>query len=406
MKQGAQAAIKRSCPGIDTLGPLAGRRVLVRCDLNVPTKDGKVTDATRLEANARTIRALAEAGARVAVLAHFGRPKGRDASQSLRMVVPALAGLLGRPVTFAEDCIGAAAAAAIAALPDGGVVVLENTRFHPGEEKNDPAFVAELAKLGDAYVNDAFSCAHRAHASTEGLARRLPAAAGLAMKAEIDALEAALGSPEHPVVAVVGGAKVSSKLDVIGNLVGKVDVLVIGGGMANTFLYADGFAIGKSLAERDMADTARGIVAKAAAAGTKVMLPVDAVVARHFAAGAANETVAVDSVPDDAMVLDVGPATVVAFERMLESARTVVWNGPLGAFELVPFDRGTVDAARAVARATKAGRLLSVAGGGDTAAALNHAGVSAEFSFVSTAGGAFLEWLEGKVLPGVDALLR
>lgn len=406
MKQGAQAAIKRSCPGIDTLGPLAGRRVLVRCDLNVPTKDGKVTDATRLEANARTIRALAEAGARVAVLAHFGRPKGRDASQSLRMVVPALAGLLGRPVAFAEDCIGAAAAAAIAALPDGGVVVLENTRFHPGEEKNDPAFVAELAKLGDAYVNDAFSCAHRAHASTEGLARRLPAAAGLAMKAEIDALEAALGSPEHPVVAVVGGAKVSSKLDVIGNLVGKVDVLVIGGGMANTFLYADGFAIGKSLAERDMADTARGIVAKAAAAGTKVMLPVDAVVARHFAAGAANETVAVDSVPDDAMVLDVGPATVVAFERMLESARTVVWNGPLGAFELVPFDRGTVDAARAVARATKAGRLLSVAGGGDTAAALNHAGVSAEFSFVSTAGGAFLEWLEGKVLPGVDALLR
>lgn len=392
--------------GIDDLGDLKGRRVLLRVDLNAPMKDGVVTDLTRLQANAVTIKALAVKGAKVIVLSHFGRPKGWDASQSLRPVADALPVIVGLPVHFAPDCVGPVAKKAVEDLAPGGVLVLENTRFYPGEEKNDPEFARQLAELGEFYVNDAFSCAHRAHASTEGLARLLPSAAGIWMKKELDALEAALGSPQHPVVAVVGGAKVSSKLDVIGNLVGKVDYLVIGGGMANTFLYADGKAIGKSLAERDMADTARAIVAKAKAAGTEIVLPVDGVVAREFKAYAPSETVSFDAVPEDAMVLDVGPQSVQRVADVFAKAKTVVWNGPFGAFELEPFDAATNAAAREVSKLTRAGKLLSVAGGGDTVAALNHAGAAEGFSFVSTAGGAFLEWLEGKELPGVKALAR
>lgn len=392
--------------GIDDLGDLKGRRVLLRVDLNAPMKDGVVTDLTRLQANAVTIKALAAKGAKVIVLSHFGRPKGWDASQSLRPVADALPVIVGLPVHFAPDCVGPVAKKAVEDLAPGGVLVLENTRFHPGEEKNDPEFARQLAELGEFYVNDAFSCAHRAHASTEGLARLLPSAAGIWMKKELDALEAALGSPQHPVVAVVGGAKVSSKLDVIGNLVGKVDYLVIGGGMANTFLYADGKSIGKSLAERDMADTARAIVAKAKAAGTEIVLPVDGVVAREFKAYAPSETVSFDAVPDDSMVLDVGPQSVQRVTDVFAKAKTVVWNGPFGAFELEPFDAATNAAAREVSKLTRAGKLLSVAGGGDTVAALNHAGAAEGFSFVSTAGGAFLEWLEGKELPGVKALAR
>lgn len=392
--------------GIDDLGDLKGRRVLLRVDLNAPMKDGVVTDLTRLQANAVTIKALAAKGAKVIVLSHFGRPKGWDASQSLRPVADALPVIVGLPVHFAPDCVGPVAKKAVDDLAPGGVLVLENTRFYPGEEKNDPEFARQLAELGEFYVNDAFSCAHRAHASTEGLAKLLPSAAGIWMKKELDALEAALGSPQHPVVAVVGGAKVSSKLDVIGNLVGKVDYLVIGGGMANTFLYADGKAIGKSLAERDMADTARAIVAKAKAAGTEIVLPVDGVVAREFKAYAPSETVSFDAVPEDAMVLDVGPQSVQRVADVFALAKTVVWNGPFGAFELEPFDAATNAAAREVSKLTRAGKLLSVAGGGDTVAALNHAGAAEGFSFVSTAGGAFLEWLEGKELPGVKALAR
>lgn len=392
--------------GIDDLGDLKGRRVLLRVDLNAPMKDGVVTDLTRLQANAVTIKALAAKGAKVIVLSHFGRPKGWDASQSLRPVADALPVIVGLPVHFAPDCVGPVAKKAVDDLAPGGVLVLENTRFYPGEEKNDPEFARQLAELGEFYVNDAFSCAHRAHASTEGLAKLLPSAAGIWMKKELDALEAALGSPQHPVVAVVGGAKVSSKLDVIGNLVGKVDYLVIGGGMANTFLYADGKAIGKSLAERDMADTARAIVAKAKAAGTEIVLPVDGVVAREFKAYAPSETVSFDAVPEDAMVLDVGPQSVQRVADVFAKAKTVVWNGPFGAFELEPFDAATNAAAREVSKLTRAGKLLSVAGGGDTVAALNHAGAAEGFSFVSTAGGAFLEWLEGKELPGVKALAR
>lgn len=392
--------------GIDDLGDLKGRRGLLRVDLNAPMKDGVVTDLTRLQANAVTIKALAVKGAKVIVLSHFGRPKGWDASQSLRPVADALPVIVGLPVHFAPDCVGPVAKKAVEDLAPGGVLVLENTRFYPGEEKNDPEFARQLAELGEFYVNDAFSCAHRAHASTEGLARLLPSAAGIWMKKELDALEAALGSPQHPVVAVVGGAKVSSKLDVIGNLVGKVDYLVIGGGMANTFLYADGKAIGKSLAERDMADTARAIVAKAKAAGTEIVLPVDGVVAREFKAYAPSETVSFDAVPEDAMVLDVGPQSVQRVADVFAKAKTVVWNGPFGAFELEPFDAATNAAAREVSKLTRAGKLLSVAGGGDTVAALNHAGAAEGFSFVSTAGGAFLEWLEGKELPGVKALAR
>lgn len=392
--------------GIDDLGDLHGRRVLLRVDLNAPMVDGVVSDLTRLQANAVTIKALAAKGAKVIVLSHFGRPKGWDVSQSLRAVADALPVIIGLPVAFAADCVGPVAKAAVDAMAPGAVLVLENTRFHAGEEKNDPEFNAQLASLGEFYVNDAFSCAHRAHASTAGLAKLLPHAAGIWMKKELDALEAALGNPAHPVVAVVGGAKVSSKLDVIGNLVGKVDYLVIGGGMANTFLFAQGKAIGKSLAERDLAETALAIIAKAKAAGTEIVLPVDGIVAREFKAYAPSETVSVDAVPDDAMMLDVGPESVKRVAEVFAKAKTVVWNGPFGAFEIAPFDMATNAAAREVAKLTREGKLLSVAGGGDTVSALNHAGAADDFSFVSTAGGAFLEWLEGKDLPGVKALAK
>jgi phosphoglycerate kinase len=382
-----------------------GKRVLVRVDLNVPVKDGAVTDDTRVKAVAPTIAELADKGAKVLLLAHFGRPKGgRDPSQSLKIVVPALAAALGRPVGFVDDCVGPDVAAAVANMVPGDVLLLENTRFHAGEEKNDPAFVAQLAANGDLYVNDAFSAAHRAHASTEGLAHMLPGYAGRSMQAELVALEKALGKPERPVIAIVGGAKVSSKIDLLENLVGKVDVLVIGGGMANTFLAAQGKAVGKSLCEHDLADTARRILAAAEKSGCAIVLPTDAVVAREFKANAANETVGVDAVPADAMILDAGPDAVKEVCARIDGAKTLVWNGPLGAFELTPFDAATVAAARHAAARTDAGALLSVAGGGDTVAALNHAGVAERFSYVSTAGGAFLEWLEGKPLPGVDAL--
>ncbi|MFD1332209.1 phosphoglycerate kinase [Methylopila musalis] len=384
---------------------VAGKRALVRVDLNVPMDGDRVTDDTRLRAIAPTLRELAQKGARTVLLAHFGRPKGkRDDSQSLKVVVAALEKTLMQDVGFADDCVGETAAAAIARMTPGDVLLLENTRFHPGEEKNDPAFADELARLGDLYVNDAFSAAHRAHASTEGLARRLPAYAGRSMQAELDALSKALGAPERPVVAVVGGAKVSTKLDLLGNLVGKVDHLVIAGGMANTFLFAEGVDIGTSLCEKDLADTARAIVAKAAAAGCAIVLPSDGRLAKEFKANAANRVAPVGEVAADEMILDVGPDAIAKVSAVLEGAKTLVWNGPFGAFEIEPFDQGTVAIARKAAELTRAGRLLSVAGGGDTVAALNHAGVAGDFTYVSTAGGAFLEWLEGKELPGVAAL--
>ena len=386
---------------------MRGKRVLVRVDLNVPMEDGKVSDATRIERVAPTIVELADKGAKVILLAHFGRPKGApDPAQSLAPIAEATAGIVGRPVAFAPDCIGESAAKAVGALPEGGVVLLENTRFHKGEEKNDPDFARALAANGDLYVNDAFSAAHRAHASTEGLAHLLPAFAGRTMQAELEALEQGLGSPAKPVVAIVGGAKVSTKIDLLMNLVKKVDALVIGGGMANTFLAARGTAVGKSLAEHDLAATAKQIMIEAATAGCAIVLPVDGVVAREFKANAANETVSVDAVPADAMILDVGPKTVEAIAAWIDRASTVVWNGPLGAFEIEPFDAATVAAARKAAERTRAGQLVSVAGGGDTVAALNHAGVADDFTYVSTAGGAFLEWMEGKELPGVQALTR
>jgi phosphoglycerate kinase len=386
---------------------VSGKRVLVRVDLNVPTENGVVTDTTRIDRIVPTLRDLSDRGAKVILLAHFGRPKGeRKPEDSLKPVVAPLAHAIGRPVAFAEDCVGPVAEAAVAALADGDVLLLENTRYHKGEEKNDPALVERMAALGDLYVNDAFSAAHRAHASTEGLAHRLPAFAGRTMQAELTALETALGSPKRPVLAVVGGAKVSSKIDLLENLVGKVDILVIGGGMANTFLAAQGIAVGKSLCEHDLADTARRILDAAKARGCEIVLPVDAVVAREFKAGAASETVAVDAVPADAMILDVGPRSVAVVSAKIDAAATLLWNGPLGAFEIAPFDAATVAAARHAAARTRAGKLLSVAGGGDTVAALNHAGVAGDFTYVSTAGGAFLEWLEGKELPGVAALAR
>ncbi len=394
-------------PGFRTLDALEarGQRVLLRADLNVPMQDGKVTDLTRLERLSPTIRELAEKGAKVVVLSHFDRPKGkRVPSMSLRPVAEALGRVLGRPVGFAEDCIGPPAEAAVGAMQPGDVVVLENTRFHAGEEKNDPALADAIAALGDAYVNDAFSAAHRAHATTEALAHRLPAYAGRLMQAELEALEKALGSPARPVAAIVGGAKVSTKLDLLGNLVGRVDHLIIGGAMANTFLAARGFRVGKSLQEAELHATAREIEAKAKSAGCDILLPVDAVVAREFRAGAPSETVTVDAVPDDALILDVGPLTAASILDCLSDCRTLVWNGPLGAFETPPFDVATVRVAKGVAGLTKAGTLLSVAGGGDTVAALRHAGVAEELTYVSAAGGAFLEWMEGKTLPGVAAL--
>lgn len=384
---------------------LAGKTVLTRVDINVPMEGGVVTDTTRIDKILPTVNDIIARGGKVVLLAHFDRPKGKVVPEmSLSRIQPALEAALGRRVVFGADCVGSEATTAIAAAVQGDVVLLENTRFHPGEEKNDPALASQMAALGDVYVNDAFSAAHRAHASTEGIARLLPKAAGRLMEAELKALEAALGNPVRPVVAVVGGAKVSTKLDLLGNLVGKVDHLVIGGGMANTFLVARGTEVGKSLAERDMAPTAREIMAKAEAAGCTIHLPVDVVVAREFRAGAASETVAADACPADAMILDAGPATVAALEQVFAGAKTLIWNGPLGAFEIAPFDAATNAAARAVARLTREGRLVSVAGGGDTVAALNQAGAAADFTFISTAGGAFLEWMEGKELPGVKVL--
>ncbi|HJQ56486.1 MAG TPA: phosphoglycerate kinase [Vineibacter sp.] len=391
---------------LDNIAP-AGKRVLVRVDLNVPMEGGKVTDPTRIQRVAPTIAELADKGAKVVVLSHFGRPGGKVVPEmSLKALVAPLAAALGRPVTFAEDCVGAVAQQAVAALKGGEIALLENLRFHKAEEKNEAGFVEQLAVLGDIYVNDAFSCAHRAHASTEGLAHLMPAAAGRLMQAELEALDKALGAPKRPVAALVGGAKVSTKLELLGNLVGKVDWLVIGGGMANTFLHAQGSAVGKSLCEKDLAGTARDILAKAAAAKCAVLLPADAVVAAELKAGTASRTVDIAAVPDDQMILDIGPKSIAALKEALAGCATLVWNGPLGAFEVPPFDTGTSAVAREAAALTRAGTLLSVAGGGDTVAALAQAGVADQFSYVSTAGGAFLEWMEGKTLPGVSALIR
>jgi phosphoglycerate kinase len=384
---------------------VAGKRVLVRADLNVPMKDGLVTDTVRIERQAPTIKELASKGARVIVLSHFDRPKGKVVpSMSLKPVAAALAKELGRPVAFADNCVGPTAEAAVATLKDGDVLLLENTRFHAGEEANDPAFAKQLAALGDIYVNDAFSAAHRAHATTEGIARLLPNAAGRSMEAELRHLEKALGDPERPVMAVIGGAKVSTKIALLENLVKRVETLVIGGAMANTFLAAEGIEVGTSLVERDHLETAQKVLHMANEAGAAILLPVDAVVAHEFKAHATHRTAEVRHVHKDEMILDVGPRSIDEFRRRLAGTRTLVWNGPFGAFETPPFDAGTVAAAKAVAEATRAGNLLSVAGGGDTVAALNHAGVADDFTYVSTAGGAFLEWLEGRELPGVAAL--
>ena len=389
-----------------TLSDLIPRcqRILLRVDLNAPFENGKLSDGTRIDRIMPTIRALADKGGRVILVAHFGRPKGYDPKETLGPAVAEVARRLGKPVPLAKDCIGIEALSLISSMKDGDVIALENTRFHAGEEKNDPAFLAALAANGDVYVNDAFSAAHRAHASTEGLAHKLPAYAGLTMEAELRALDKALGNPARPVAALVGGAKVSTKLDLLGNLVSRVQMLIIGGGMANTFLAAQGVAVGKSLCEHDLLATARDIEAKAKKAGCRIILPVDAVVAREFKAGAANRVVDVSGVAADEMILDAGPKSVAAVNAALAKARTLVWNGPMGAFEIAPFDAGTVAVAREAARLTKAGALVSVAGGGDTVSALNHAGVADDFTYVSTAGGAFLEWMEGKVLPGVKAL--
>ena len=383
---------------------LRGKRVLLRVDLNVPLEDGKVGDLTRIERVAPTIREIAEKGGKVILLSHFGRPKGPDPKQSLRPVAAAVSQVLGRPVAFAEDCVGPKAQAAVAALRPGDILCLENTRFHKGEENNDPEFVAALAALGDLWVNDAFSAAHRAHASTEGLGHRLPAYAGRAMQAELEALEKALEHPAHPVMAIVGGAKVSTKLDLLGNLIAKVDILAIGGGMANTFLAAQGRRVGKSLAEHDLVTTAREVVAAADAKGREILLPTDAVVARELAPHAPSRVVAVDAVGEEEMILDLGPRSVEHVISALARSKTLLWNGPVGAFEIEPFDDATIEIAEAAAELTEAGKLVSVAGGGDTVAALNAAGATGRFSYVSTAGGAFLEWLEGKALPGVEVL--
>ena len=386
-------------------GNLAGKRVLLRVDLNVPVKDGAVTDTTRIERVSATIQALSDQGAKVALLAHFERPKGKRVPEmSLKPIARAVADVIGRPVAFADDCIGPQAEAAVAKLGNGGIVLLENTRFHKGEEENDPAFAKELAKVGEVFVNDAFSAAHRAHASTEGLAHLLPAYAGLAMQEELEALDKALGNPERPVIAIVGGAKISTKLELLGNLIRKVDALIIGGGMANTFLAAKGIQIGKSLNEPDLEPTAKQIMQDAAGTGCAIVLPTDVVVASAFAENVPNKTVAAENVPADMMILDVGQKSVASINGWIDKAKTLVWNGPLGAFEKEPFARGTVATAKHAAERTKAKKLLSVAGGGDTVAALNQAGAADDFTYVSAAGGAFLEWLEGKSLPGVEAL--
>ncbi|WP_409559807.1 phosphoglycerate kinase [Hyphomicrobium sp. MC8b] len=393
----------KTTDGID----VAGKRVIVRADLNVPVKDGKVTDATRLERVLPGVKALADRGAKVIVISHFGRPKnGPEADLSLRPIADAMQQLLGRQIAFGPDCIGEQAQLTVGALKNGDVALLENLRFHKGEEKNDPKFAEELAKLGDIFVGDAFSCAHRAHASTEGLTNFLPSFAGPLLMEEINALRTALEIPQRPTAAVVGGAKVSTKIPVLTNLVAKVDKLIIGGGMANTFLQASGVMVGKSLAEPEFHATARDIMTEAKQKGCEIILPVDAVIAREFKEGAANEVVSVDEVPFDAMILDVGPKSVARTTDVLAASKTLLWNGPLGAFEISPFGDGTFALARAAAELTKAGKLVSVAGGGDTVAALNAAGVTDDFTYVSTAGGAFLEWLEGRELPGIAALTR
>jgi len=380
---------------------LNGKRVLVRVDINVPMADGKVTDATRIERIVPTITDIRAKGGKPILLAHFGRPKGKHVPEmSLQPLVPTLEQAFGAPVTFVERPDGDS----LAALPADAIVLVENTRFTPMEEANDPQMAGFLASLGDIYCNDAFSAAHRAHASTEGVAHHLPSCAGRLMQAELEALEGALGQPVRPVVAVVGGAKVSTKLELLGNLVAKVDHLVIGGGMANTFLAAQGIDVGKSLCEHDMTDTAVEILAKAKAAGCEIVLPADVVVAAEFAAGAENEVVANDACPADKMILDAGPKAVARIGEILDGAKTLIWNGPLGAFEIEPFDTATNAAAQKAAALSKAGQLTSVAGGGDTVAALNQAGAAADFTYISTAGGAFLEWMEGKTLPGVAAL--
>jgi phosphoglycerate kinase len=381
-----------------------GKRVPVRVDLNVPVEDGKVADATRIERVAPTIIEIADKGGKVILLSHFGRPKGPDPTQSLKLVAPAIAAVLKRPVAFAEDCVGEKAAAAVNAMKPGDILCLENTRFHPGEERNDPAFVAQLAALGDIFVNDAFSAAHRAHASVEGLARRLPSYAGRALQAELEALSKVMRTPVRPLAAIVGGAKVSTKLDLLGSLLAKVNILIIGGGMANTFLAARGHSVGKSLCERDLLPTAREIMDQAKAKGREMVLPVDAVVATEFAANAPSRVVAVNGVGGDEMILDIGPRSIEHVCSVLARVKTLVWNGPFGAFELEPFDTGTVEIAEAAAELTAAGKIVTVAGGGDTVAALNAAGTADRFTYVSTAGGAFLEWLEGKSLPGVEVL--
>ncbi|MBX3512888.1 MAG: phosphoglycerate kinase [Xanthobacteraceae bacterium] len=380
------------------------KRVLVRVDLNVPMENGAVTDMTRIERVLPTIRELSDRGAKVILLSHFGRPKGVDKSQSLEPLVNVLAEQLGKMVLFAPDCIGADADKAVSILQPGQILVLENTRFHKGEEKNDPDFVAALAKHGDVYVNDAFSAAHRAHASTEGLAHKMPAYAGRALQAELEALETALEKPERPVMAVAGGAKISTKLELLGNLLAKVDKLAIGGAMANTFLAAQGKPVGKSLVEKDLLDTAREILAKAKDQNCEIILPSDVVVAGEFKARAPSKVVASDKVADNDMILDIGRESIGHVISALAASKTLVWNGPFGAFEMEPFDMGTNEVAEAAAELTEAGKLKSVAGGGDTVAALEHAGAASRFTYISTAGGAFLEWLEGKPLPGVEAL--
>ena len=392
---------------LDDLDP-AGRRVLLRADLNVPVRDGRITDRTRIERLTPTIRELADKGARVIICSHFDRPEGRRVPEmSLKPLQDALAEALGRPVAWADDCVGPAAEAAAAALRDGDVLLLENTRFHAGEEANDPALAQGLARLADLFVNDAFSAAHRAHASTEGVAHLLPSHAGRLMQAELEALDAALGHPSRPVVAIVGGAKVSTKLDLLGNLSSRVEVLAIGGAMANTFLAAQGHALGRSLQEAEMQDTARAILGQAKASRCEILLPADLVVAASLAPGVATRTVTIEAgVPDGMMALDVGPETVAAIEGRLRGAGTLVWNGPLGAFETPPFDAATLAIAESVAGLTQSAGLKSIAGGGDTISALRHAGVLDRMTYVSTAGGAFLEWLEGKTLPGVAALAR
>ena len=391
---------------LDDAKDLAGKTALVRVDFNVPMEGGKVTDDTRLRVALPTIQRLRNAGAKVALLAHFDRPKGqRVPSMSLKPVVQPLEALLGAPVRFADDCIGPDAVEAIRDLDAGGVVLLENVRFHAAEEANDPVFAQKLADLGDLYVNDAFSAAHRAHDSTEGVAHHIPAYAGESMRRELDALDAALGNPQKPVVGIVGGSKVSTKLDLLKNLVGKLNTLAIGGGMANTFLYAQGVDIGGSLAEKDMADTAREILAEAVGKGCDILLPVDVVVATEVKPGASARTVKTgEALSADDKILDAGPDTVARLNAAIDGSKTLIWNGPLGVFEVPPFDAATVAAAKHVAERTKAGALIAVAGGGDTVAAVGHAGVAADLTFVSTAGGAFLEWMEGKPLPGVEAL--